>query len=173
MHKRFLESCSDETKNNVPDPVLVDRAVLGQWAAVSWTQAFDASEGIFPVIDGVCGQFDDFVQQAIWFLIDGFHQADRIDKIRCCHFSSVCLHHLISSSVPFTNRILQLPKTWNPLPPVAIYNTSGIPESHIQDGSGFICWLVLLQADCLAFHIFFKMPGGCAGWFDDYISGCG
>ena len=111
MHKRFLESCSDETKNNVPDPVLVDRAVLGQWAAVSWTQAFDASEGIFPVIDGVCGQFDDFVQQAIWFLIDGFHQADRIDKIRCCHFSSVCLHHLISSSVPFTNRILQLPKT--------------------------------------------------------------
>ncbi|CAK9028284.1 Uncharacterized protein SCF082_LOCUS18288 [Durusdinium trenchii] len=25
--------------------------------------AFDASEGIFPVIDGVCGQFDDFVQQ--------------------------------------------------------------------------------------------------------------
>ena len=27
-------------------------------------EAFDASEGIFPVIDGVCGQFDDFVQQA-------------------------------------------------------------------------------------------------------------
>ena len=26
--------------------------------------AFDASEGIFPVIDGVCGQFDDFMQQA-------------------------------------------------------------------------------------------------------------
>jgi len=31
--------------------------------------AFDASEGIFPVIDGVCGQFDDFVQQV--GVIDG------------------------------------------------------------------------------------------------------
>ncbi|CAJ1460333.1 unnamed protein product, partial [Effrenium voratum] len=42
--------------------------------------AFDASEGIFPVIDGVCGQYDDFVQQV--GVLDGlmttFHDVDGV-----------------------------------------------------------------------------------------------
>ena len=39
------------------------RSSFCSWKHSFNPKAFDASEGIFPVIDGVCGQFDDFVQQ--------------------------------------------------------------------------------------------------------------